>query len=214
MPYKKYGWDTFLFIEEEFIQARRYIDFTTTNMSATSVFFSNQTILLGAEIEKAFKYLIQLIDSDKSRGNMADFKQESLLHYPKIPDFYTYIKDEEIKFYPFHAWHTNGGKLSWWNVYNEEKHGNKKSTLKDCLELLSAFEILLLIIHSEEINHPEFRIKEKQYIRYSITDLPKLLETKFLRRSEISDGVFISYFANQFKENNIEILCAQYGLSY
>lgn len=209
MNFKKYDWDKFLFVEEEFVQAMRYVDFVVENMNATSVFFSNKIVFLGSEIEKDCKYLLKLVDSSLPRGNMKNFKEGILNFYPKIVDFRTYIKGSDLTFQPFQSWNEKNGRLPWWDAYNNEKHGLKTATLRDSLELLAALEILLYIIHSEETLKRE-GMTDGCYTRYTLLELPNLMETKFLRRVEMSDGFFVSFLADQFKGRNIETLCDKY----
>ena len=201
-----------MFIEEEFIQAGHYIDFLDSNMQVTSVFFSNESVLLGAKIERACKHLIELVDPTLPRGNMGDYKSGILSFYPKITEFRTFLKNSELVFSPFAAWKEEKGSLEWWEAYTKEKHGTQKSTMRNCLEMLSAFEILLYIIHAEEIRNPASIIDDKSYVKYSPLEFPKLMETRFICRCEMSTGFFISYDSTQYRGNNIDGLCAQHGL--
>jgi len=81
-----YGWQRYLSIEQEFAAARYYVSFSVGN--AYSEFFTREVILLGVEIEAAFKELCRRINNS-TPGNMGDYKSIILGTYPRIVDIYT-----------------------------------------------------------------------------------------------------------------------------
>ena len=66
-----YGLQRYLGIERDFLKAQFYVSFD--NKTAFSEFFSREVVLLGSEIEAAFKELCFLIDGRKP-GNMGEYK--------------------------------------------------------------------------------------------------------------------------------------------
>lgn len=138
-----YGWQRYLSIEQEFAAARYYVSFSVGN--AYSEFFTREVILLGVEIEAAFKELCRRINNS-TPGNMGDYKSIILGTYPRIVDIYVSSKETGQIFYPFRGWDT--GHLSWWDVYVQVKHNlvDQAATLDVALTMLQAYEILLFCI--------------------------------------------------------------------
>ena len=141
----KYGWDSFLFIEEKFLEAKNYVAFEEKNYDTYSLFFSNIIVLLGTRIEAAFKELCSHIDNTQTPGNIGQYKGIILKEYPNIEKCETQLIDSNLKFQPFDGW--SNKKLNWWNCYTNLKHNlaANKLNLKVALDMLSAYFILLLI---------------------------------------------------------------------
>ncbi|WP_029200398.1 hypothetical protein [Oribacterium sp. NK2B42] len=112
-----YGWQRYLGIEQEFITARQYVSFEQDN--TYSEFFTRSVIILGAEIEGAFKKICSNIDGS-ALGNIGQYKEIILGVYPGIVSLTCAMRGSERRLQPFEDWDKE--KLSWWDVYANVKH--------------------------------------------------------------------------------------------
>ena len=161
-----FGWRRYLSIEEDFLKARYYVAFDVK--TAHSDFLSKSIILLGAEIEHAFKKLCELIDKDADRGSIADYKKIILQEMPGIVNLKSTLREnEEVQFFPFKDWQQ--GPLSWWDIYNNIKHSDddKNATMKVALNMLSAYQLLLFLIEGYN--------GEESHTAYTQIEIPRVL---------------------------------------
>ncbi len=137
-----YGWERYINIEETFITARQYISFDNDN--AYSDFFTRTVIVLGAEIEAAFKKLCEKLGNPNS-GNMTQYKQTILGKYPSIVKWKVKMLGTCKEFQPFKDWQN---ALAWWSIYTDVKHNlvDKDATLKVSLDMLAAYQTLIFAI--------------------------------------------------------------------
>lgn len=140
---KMYGWQRYLGIEKDFLDAQFYISFDIKD--AYSEFFSREVILLGSEIEASFKTLCEMIKGP-TPGNIKEYKTIILGEYPGIENIK--IKNKQTDGYekPFKEWGKEG--LTWWDVYTRTKHNlvDTDATLGTALTMLQAYELLLYCI--------------------------------------------------------------------
>ena len=176
---EKFGWEQYLIIEEDFIAAKKYINFTQNNYQVDSIFLRNEIVLLGSEIEIAFKKLINYLEPTTDAGNINQYKEKILLYYPNIVNFQTNLLGTEQIFQPYQNW--DADRLSFWDSYVNIKHGinNVLATLKLALDMLSAYEIILYFIHAEET-----RRQGGKEIEYFPLEWPKLLGLYFNNNEE------------------------------
>ncbi len=162
------GWRRYLSIEEDFLRARYYVAFDVEY--AHSDFLSKSVILLGAEIEASFKNLCSLIDNKAPRGNICQYKSILLKALPNIGNFKSILReDTERNYLPFKDW--DKGSLFWWDVYNNIKHSSddKTATMKVAMTMLSAYQLLIILIAAYEERDFDDRIA------YTQLDIPRLL---------------------------------------
>lgn len=187
---KKYEWENYLIIEGEFIEARKYLSFErTVNYEADSPFLHNEIVLLGSKVEIAMKKLIFYANDDNKfrASDISDYKHALLTICPDLEKYETKLINNDLKFIPFSNWSSN--KLQWWDAYSSIKHGSSRlAKLEHALNLLSAYQILLLIIHvmqSKEANEDK--------VFYTFAEMPKLLDPNFARELYQSDEVGFGY---------------------
>ena len=159
-----YGLQRYNGIEKEFIEAQYYVSFDLD--SVYSEFFTREIILIGSEIESAFKELCHRIDGS-TPGNMCDYKS-IITHMPRITEISVRNKQNGRCCYPFREW--NDGKLHWWTVYTELKHNivDEKANLGIALEMLQAYLLLLFCITAMVSN-----------VNIDYLHFPKLFEVDF-----------------------------------
>lgn len=140
-----YGLQRYIGIEQEFTIAQQYVDLSIED--AFSEFFTREVILLGVEIEAAFKELCYRLNGS-TPGNMADYKSTILSAYPNIINIYVRNKRTGIIDYPFRGW--DSGPLPWWSVYVQVKHNliDRAATAGVALSMLRAYELLLFCVEA------------------------------------------------------------------
>ena len=176
MP-KKYGWEEYLVIESDFIQARKFLAFDRqSNLDADSPFLHNEIVLLGSKVETAMKVLIKSgIDKEVIVKSISDYKALLLVMAPDIERYQvTIVGSDASPIRPFEGW--SSSSLSWWSAYSEIKHGSSSRLpkLEHGLNLLAAFEILLHLIHVIEAKN-----RNESHVVYGLSELPKLLNLGF-----------------------------------
>ena len=144
-----YGWQRYLSIEKDFLDAQFYISFNIEN--AYSEFFSREIILLGSEIEAAFKVLCYEIDGSKP-GNIGEYKSTILGSYPRLVNICVRNNYTNQIIRPFENWDKGG--LDWWSVYTNIKHNlvDRSATLSIAVKMLQAYEIILFCISATKGN--------------------------------------------------------------
>ena len=179
-----YGWQRYLSIEQEFLMVRQFVPYSMMGC-AYSEFFTRQVIILGSEIEAAFKKVCEFAGLSGA-GNMGQYKQTILGAYPKIEEWSCVIKTEDITLRPFEGW---SGKLPWWGIYTNVKHGlvDKDATYEIALKMLGAYELLLLLVEATDPDREELTDKaiggaiwnemaeNGKTKRYTCIDCPALL---------------------------------------
>lgn len=155
-----FGWQRYLGIEKDFLDAQYYVSFDLTDVY--SEFFTREIIFLGAEIESAFKELCSRL-GNTSAGNISQYKTTILGEYPCIEDIGIINKRNNSISKPFEQW--NIKSIAWWGVYTGIKHNivDRHATLKIAMDMLQAFELLLFCISATNGN---FMIK--------LSEMPKL----------------------------------------
>lgn len=160
-----YGLERYLGIEKDFIEAKFYVAFDQDNVY--SEFFTREIILLGAEIEAAFKELSNRIDCS-TPGNMGDYKRIILSCLPQIVSVSVCEKQSGKYHFTFETW--NIGALKWWSVYTGIKHNlvDTNANLGVALTMLQAYLVLIFCVTA---------MKEDVY--FDILDTPKLFQVGF-----------------------------------
>ena len=170
-----FGWQRYLGIEQDFLKAQFYVSFDLKEVY--SEFFSREVILMGAEIEAAFKELCRLINGT-GQGRIGDYKNIILGEYPGLVNTYVRNKQSDEVQYPFREWET--GPLTWWRIYTDTKHNlvDHAATLGVALTMLQAYELLLFCIEATRGN---FEI--------SYLEQPKLFIPEFQPGFALLDGM-------------------------
>ena len=183
--HRTYGWEKYLLIENDFLKAKQFADFTEKNFETTSLFFTNQVILLGAEIESAFKKICQSNNVDG--GNIKQYKEEILKMFPKIMKYTCYIPYTNYLIAPFLDWVVENNKLKWWTIYTEVKHSvvDERATMFIALEMLSALQLLLLLIEAKSSSVPDANGNYSIFLFSN--EIPKLLIPNFKTKTIIGD---------------------------
>lgn len=143
-----YGWQRYLGIEKDFLQAQFYVSFKCEKVY--SEFFTREVILLGAEIEAALKVFCSKIDSTKRPKDMKKYSQIVLGKYPGITEIEVKSRNPEVVAgKPFEGW--SEGELPWWKVYTTVKHNviDNSATSQVALQMLQAYEILLFCVSAD-----------------------------------------------------------------
>lgn len=157
-----YGLQRYLGIEKDFIEAHYFVSFNQEDVY--SEFFTREIILLGSEIEAAFKELCNRINGS-TPGNIGEYKQTILSRLPNIVNVSVREKKSGIIKIPFENW--NIGELEWWSVYTGIKHNlvDVQANLGVAKSMLQAYLVLLFCVTA---------IRED--IHFEFLDTPKLFQ--------------------------------------
>ena len=157
-----YGWQRYLGMEKDFLEAEFYVSLDQSEVY--SEFFTREIILLGAEIDSAFKELCRRLDGTMP-NNIGDYRRIILAHLPNIIKVSVCTKG--TPYGPFEGWDT--GPLQWWRVYSKMKHNivDNEATLGVAMAMLQAYQLLLFCITAVS-----------EDVRLNLIDMPKLVEVK------------------------------------
>ena len=141
-------WQYFLKLESDFHAATRYIPCCETNDTTCSIEFAQQLVCINTECEAVAKKICKIIDPKNPAANMGHYKQTILKKFPDMHKAMVRLDRFHRTVHPFAEWNSSGGRLEWWNAYQDIKHHRdsnfEKANLKNTLEALCALLILEL----------------------------------------------------------------------
>jgi hypothetical protein len=150
-------WNYFLKLESDFHAAARYIGCSKTNDNTCSIEFAQQIVCINTECEALLKKICKVIDPKSSAVNMGHYKRTMLIKFPKIHEASVRVARFHRTVQPFAEWNAAGGRIEWWNAFQDIKHQRgknfEKANLKNTLYALSALFILELYLR--ELFSPE-----------------------------------------------------------
>jgi len=163
------GWDRYLGIEKEFIEASYYMSLDNDN--AYSEFLTKETILMGSLIEAAIKKLCANL-GEVNTGNMGQYKTTILQGAPGIRRFGSKLIRSGRVITPFKDLETHK-KIKWWDVFMNTKHSlvDENASCRNALEMLSAYQLLLVIAEIFDASNDD---KDK-IVAYTYFNSPQLL---------------------------------------
>ncbi len=145
-------WNYFLKLESDFYATARYIGESKTNDTTCSIEFAQQLVCVGTECEAVFKKLCKTIDPKNPVANMGHYKKTILKQFPKIHTASVRADQFHRTVHPFSGWDASGGRIEWWNAFQDIKyhrdHNFEKANLKNILTALSALLILELYLYA------------------------------------------------------------------
>ena len=139
-------WYYYLTIEKDMCDTSQYIE--PENQENTFSFAFYKIIILSCvEIETIFKTITKEITGTE-KGNMADYKKDILIKYPKIVNAKVFVDRWGKTIVPFESW--DKGKLVWWESYSHLKHNRKndfkEATYQNAVLCLGALYVLILYL--------------------------------------------------------------------
>ncbi len=145
-------WNYFLKLESDFHTTARYIGCSKTNDTTCSIEFAQQLVCIGTECEAVIKKLCKTIDPKNPAANMGHYKKAMLKKFPKIHTALVRVDRFHRTVHPFAGWDVSGGRLEWWNAFQDIKYHRdnnfEKANLKNTLNALSALLILELYLYA------------------------------------------------------------------
>lgn len=160
-------WRYYLILEERFENSTRYVELNADNFSTYSIDFVNQIQMIGSEIDVIMKSMSGFNATD--RKNIKDYATVILSDYPDIVNWE--VKVREISYKPFEGWNiaNAASSLSWWESYNNVKHGRdgnfKEASLKNALYALMGLYLLEMLYFkklADEEDVPDVLDKESE----------------------------------------------------
>ena len=144
-------WQYFLKLESDFHAATRYIACSKTNDTTCSIEFAQQLVCINTECEAILKKICKIIDPKNPAANMGHYKKTILKTFPAMHKAPARLDRFDRTVHPFAEWNNAGGRLEWWNAYQDIKHHRdsnfEKANLKNTLEALCALLILELYLY-------------------------------------------------------------------
>ena len=145
-------WNYFLKLESDFYNTARYIGCSKTNDTTCSIEFAQQLVCVGTECEAILKKLCKTIDPKNPVANMGHYKKTVLKKFPKIHTALVLVDRFHRTAHPFAGWDVSGGRLEWWNAFQDIKYHRdnnfEKANLKNTLNALCALLILELYLYA------------------------------------------------------------------
>lgn len=145
-------WQYFLHLESDFHAATHFIACTETNDATCSNEFAKQIICICTECEAVLKKICKIIDPKNQHVNMGHYKRTMLSRFPEIHKAPVHLEQLQRTIHPFSDWNSSGGRIDWWNAYQDIKHHRdsnfEKASLKNALNALGALLILELYLYA------------------------------------------------------------------
>jgi hypothetical protein len=182
-------WQYFLAIEDDLLNASRFVEFVSDNYSVYSIEFARLLLLSSSEIDVVAKELCKLLSTDSKCEDINDYQKIILKHYPLFATFEVNIPRFGLSVKPWDAW-SQGNKLVWWKAYNDVKHERSKyynkATLSNAVESVAAlFTILLYYYRQLQIIH------ENDRLRLFLNPPPKLFATLKYLNPDIHTQIYV-----------------------
>ena len=144
-------WQYFLKLEADFYATARYLGCTKSNDATCSIEFAQQIVCINTECEALFKRICKAIDSKNKAANMGHYKPTLLKKFPKMHSTPVHVNQFLRTVHPFAGWSGSGGRLEWWNAFQDIKYHRsnnfEKANLINTLGALSALLILELYLY-------------------------------------------------------------------
>ena len=145
-------WQYFLKLESDFHATTRYIACTEINDSTCSIEFAQQLVCTSTECEAVIKKLCKISDPKSPAVNMGHYKRTILKKFPEIHKAPVRLDRFHRTVHPFAEWDNSGGRLEWWNAYQDIKHHRdsnlEKANLGNTLNALSALLLLEIYLYA------------------------------------------------------------------
>lgn len=156
-------WNYYLSLESDLANTSRYIE-PLCQENVHSFEFAKLLILACTEIESVFKAICSNIEESQTAGNIGQYKEAILGKYPKITEVVVSVARIGRSIKPFEEW--SGGRLSWWDAYQNVKHSRENSfELASYINATYAIAALYIsIFYLAAINNLEFIDNKSQYI--------------------------------------------------
>ena len=145
-------WRYFLKLESDFYTTSRYLGGSTRNDATCSIEFAQQLICINTECEAVLKKICRAIDSKNPTANMGHYKRTLQRKFQKIHSATVYVESFSRTLQPFAGWNIAGGRLEWWNAFQDLKYHRdvnfEKANLIHTLDALCALLILELYLYA------------------------------------------------------------------
>ena len=145
-------WHYFLQLESDFYATAQYIAGTESNDATCSIEFAKQIVCICTECEAVLKKICKTIDPKNNPVNMGHYKRTLLGRFPKIHKAHVHLGPLHRTIHPFAEWDNSGGRVEWWNAYQDVKYQRdsnfEKANLKNTLYALGALLILELTLYA------------------------------------------------------------------
>lgn len=186
---RKY-WDYYRSIEDELIQASRYVEFCKDNYSCYSIHFARVITAAGAELDMAFKELCKAIDRKSKAERIDQYRSVIKRRFPDITDAKRYVRGYDLIIQPFASWATNTSPAWWSQGFNKIKHERNRffgtANLDNALNIVSGLMIVLFRY---------YLLKNPQEREFGVLESPRLLVPYRPNNPDASAVAYLEDFA-------------------
>lgn len=145
-PLSDLHWQYFLKLESDFYETARHLGRSKTNDTACSMEFAGQLICISTECEALLKAICKTIDPKATCVNMGHYKRTLLRQFKDIHKAPVRAEAFRRTLTPFAGWNVSGGRLDWWNAFQDVKYhidsNFEKASLIHTMEALGALLVL------------------------------------------------------------------------
>jgi hypothetical protein len=139
-------WQYFLKLESDFYATARHLGRSKINDTACSLEFAGQLICICTECEAVIRKICKTIDPKAPCMNMGNYKRTLLRRFQHIHKAPVRAEAFNRTLIPFAGWQESGGRLDWWNAFQDVKYhidsNFEKASLIHVMEALGALLIL------------------------------------------------------------------------
>jgi hypothetical protein len=145
-------WNYFLKLESDFHTTACHLGCSKANDTTCSIEFAQQLVCISTECEAVIKKICKTIDPKSPAANMGHYKRTMLKKFPGIHTAPVRVDRFHRTLQPFAEWDAAGGRLEWWNAFQDIKHHRdsnfEKANLKNTLGALCALLVLELYLYA------------------------------------------------------------------
>lgn len=146
-------WQYFISLESSLYETTRYVELSESNYSVFSIEYARIFLSTSAEVDVVCKLLCGKIQPKSKAGNIDDYRNLVMAHYPNFHKVKVQIPRLESEIYPWEAWNIDDNP-DWWRNYNKVKHERGKyfeeANLKNSIYALGGLFALLLYFYQTD----------------------------------------------------------------
>lgn len=167
-PFDPSYWHYFLKLESDFCATLPYVECSKANEAACSIEFAQQLVCICTECEALLKKICKATDPKNPAANMGHYKRSILKAFPEIHKAPVHLDRYHRTIHPFAEWNNSGGRLDWWNAYQDIKYHRDanfaKANLGNTLEALSALLVLELYLYAGVFSNGTENLRGSQFL--------------------------------------------------
>jgi hypothetical protein len=146
-------WAYYASLEDDLVQASRYVEICEENFSTRSIQFTRLLLATGSEVDVVAKGLCKQIDPVVKPENINTYCKIIAPHFPALIAMKIGIQWNPLRVTPWDSWGMSPPESpSWWRDYNAVKHDRHRNSdagnLKNVINSIAG--LYCLICHLDE----------------------------------------------------------------